>query len=50
MEDSRREILEELRREVEKCRKCPLWKTRKKPVFGEGPVDAEIMLIGLGPG
>jgi len=50
VEDSRREILEELRREVENCKKCPLWKTRKKPVFGEGPVDAEIMLIGLGPG
>jgi len=27
-----------------------LWRTRKNPVFGEGPPDAEIMLIGLGPG
>ena len=42
--------LEELEREVERCRKCPLWRTRKKPVFGEGPPDAKIMLIGLGPG
>jgi len=50
VEDSRREILEELRKKVESCRRCPLWRTRKNPVFGEGPVDAEIMLIGLGPG
>ncbi|MEM4000891.1 MAG: uracil-DNA glycosylase [Saccharolobus sp.] len=35
---------------VEECRKCPLWKNRNKSVFGEGPPDAKIMLIGLGPG
>jgi len=44
------EELERLRRSVERCRKCPLWKTRNNPVFGEGPADAEVMLIGLGPG
>ena len=42
--------LEELRELVEKCKKCDLWKNRNKVVFGEGPSDAEIMLIGLGPG
>ncbi|MCL7403682.1 MAG: uracil-DNA glycosylase [Thaumarchaeota archaeon] len=42
--------LERLRKMVEECRKCPLWKNRNKPVFGEGPPDAKIMLIGLGPG
>ena len=42
--------LSELRRQVEYCRRCKLWKTRNKPVFGEGPEDAEIILIGLGPG
>lgn len=40
----------ELVYEVENCRKCGLWKTRKYPVVGEGPLDAEIMLVGLGPG
>jgi len=35
---------------VEECRKCPLWRNRNKPVFGEGPPDAKIMLIGLGTG
>ena len=48
--ESRIQRLEALRKEVEGCRKCPLWRTRKNPVFGEGPPDAEIMLIGLGPG
>ena len=39
-----------MRREIEICRRCDLWKTRRKPVLGEGPADAEIMLVGLGPG
>ena len=47
---SKEELLDKLRKEVENCRKCDLWKTRRKPVFGEGPADAEIMLVGLGPG
>ncbi|MEM2913779.1 MAG: uracil-DNA glycosylase [Candidatus Bathyarchaeia archaeon] len=42
--------LEDLNEKVKVCRKCSLWKNRKYPVFGEGPEDAEIMLIGLGPG
>lgn len=39
-----------MRKEVENCRKCSLWRTRRNPVFGEGPPNAEIMLVGLGPG
>ena len=42
--------LEILRKEVQNCRKCSLWKNRKHAVFGEGPADADIFLIGLGPG
>ena len=42
--------LTDLRIQVETCRKCELWKTRSKAVFGEGPVNAKIFLIGLGPG
>ena len=42
--------LEELRKKVENCKRCSLWKTRKKVVFGEGPENAGIFLIGLGPG
>jgi uracil-DNA glycosylase family 4 len=32
------------------CKKCPLWKTRKNVVPGEGPVDAKIMIVGQAPG
>ena len=42
--------LVQLKKQVETCQKCPLWKTRENAVFGEGPENAQIMLIGLGPG
>lgn len=45
-----RDELSGLRRQVESCRRCKLWERRNKPVFGEGPEDAEIVLVGLGPG
>ena len=32
------------------CRKCPLAETRHHVVFGDGARDAEVMLIGEGPG
>lgn len=32
------------------CEKCDLCKTRTHVVFGTGPKDAEVMLIGEGPG
>ena len=32
------------------CRKCPLHKTRKNPVPGEGNLQAKIMFIGEAPG
>jgi DNA polymerase len=35
---------------VENCKRCSLWKNRKKVAFGEGPENANIFLIGLGPG
>jgi DNA polymerase len=39
-----------LKAEVEHCQKCALGHTRTKAVFGMGNPDAEIMLIGEGPG
>lgn len=42
--------LKEIENEIRKCSKCPLSKTRKLPVSGEGNADAKLMLIGLGPG
>ncbi len=32
------------------CRACPLWKGATQIVFGEGPVSAQIMLVGEQPG
>jgi uracil-DNA glycosylase family 4 len=40
----------DLKKEVQNCTKCALHKTRKNPVFGKGPTDAKIMLIGEAPG
>ena len=35
---------------VKNCKKCNLWKTRNKPVIGDGSEDADIMFIGEAPG
>lgn len=35
---------------VKNCKKCDLWKTRTKPVIGEGSEDANIIFIGEAPG
>lgn len=42
--------IESLRREAASCQACPLWKDATQTVFGEGPPDAEIMLVGEQPG
>ena len=44
------DTLSEMNRRIEVCRKCALWKTRRKPVYGEGFETAKIMVVGLGPG
>jgi len=42
--------LESLRSEIENCRKCSLSEKRNHVIFGNGAVDAPIMLIGEAPG
>ena len=42
--------LDSLRREAASCRACPLWKKATQTVFGEGPPNAEILLVGEQPG
>ena len=42
--------LAEAAREAEGCRRCELWKPATQVVFGEGPPDARIMMIGEQPG
>jgi uracil-DNA glycosylase family 4 len=45
-----KEDIKKIMLSVESCRKCNLWKTRKKPVFGEGSIDIDILLVGEAPG
>src|SRR5262245_18641828 len=42
--------LASLREEAAHCRACPLWKGTTQTVFGEGPPDAQVMLVGEQPG
>lgn len=44
------EKLRQLEAEAKVCKNCRLHKTRTNVVFGSGPADAEIMLLGEGPG
>src|SRR5438552_5290176 len=39
-----------LRAQAAECRACPLWKNATQTVFGEGPQNAQIMLVGEQPG
>ena len=45
-----KQVLNEIAAQVAVCTRCQLHFSRKKSVPGEGPVNAEIMLIGEGPG
>ncbi len=42
--------LAELAQQAHRCRACPLWEPATQTVFGEGPSDARIMVIGEQPG
>ena len=39
-----------LQREAAGCRRCHLWKLGTQTVFGEGPKEAALMLVGEQPG
>jgi len=42
--------LQELEDEIRECRKCELWRSRKKVVPGEGSPSSGILVIGEAPG
>lgn len=44
------EEFRKLEEEIRNCNKCELYKTRKNPVVGEGPLNAKIMFVGEAPG
>jgi DNA polymerase len=42
--------LDALRAAAAGCRACDLWENATQTVFGEGPADADVMLVGEQPG
>jgi uracil-DNA glycosylase len=42
--------LRTLREQAAACRACPLWEDATQTVFGEGPANARLMLVGEQPG
>ena len=42
--------LTELAREAASCRRCVLWENATQTVFGDGPPNARLMLVGEQPG
>ncbi len=49
-QDPREREYERLVREIMSCTKCPLHRSRRNPVPGEGPLDARVMFVGEAPG
>lgn len=47
---SKKEDMKNITDSVNKCKKCDLYKTRNKPVVGEGSLDSIILFIGEAPG
>ena len=50
MNEDKSAQIELLRREAAECRACPLWKNATQTVFGEGPMEADILFVGEQPG
>ena len=48
--ESSEERLRRLRQAARECTACPLWKHATQTVFGEGPADARVLLVGEQPG
>ena len=42
--------LQQAAQDIQGCRRCPLWEPATQAVFGEGPPDARIMMVGEQPG
>lgn len=48
--DEKQRALQTVADEVETCQRCPLYQTSTRGVPGEGNPDADILLVGEGPG
>jgi len=49
-EEFKKRLIESLSMEINNCKKCSLWRTRNKPLVGDGSVNAEILVVGESPG
>jgi len=47
---NKQDEMSEIANLVEHCKKCDLYKTRNKPVAGEGSLGAKVLFIGEAPG
>lgn len=47
---SKKEDMEKISILVSNCKKCKLYKTRTKPVFGDGSKNSDLLFIGEAPG
>jgi uracil-DNA glycosylase len=47
---NRTQLLRDAESEAATCRRCPLYKLGTQTVFGEGPANARVMLVGEQPG
>ncbi len=47
---SNKDSFHRLEQEILNCSKCPLSKSRKNPVVGEGNLSADLMFVGEAPG
>ncbi len=48
--ESKTGLMNSLAEEIKECKKCDLYKTRNKPLVGDGSGDVEILVIGESPG
>ena len=48
--ESRENALRVIEREVAACTRCPLYRTRTHPVFGDGDPHASLVFVGEAPG
>jgi DNA polymerase len=49
-EEAKLRELEEIREEVERCKRCGLHKTARNKVFGEGGFKKKVLIVGEAPG
>lgn len=47
---SKEKEIKKIEKEILACKKCPLYRTRRNPVIGEGDLNAKILFCGEGPG